>query len=162
MCFYSDNWKKVNSDPICFGARDNSFGAFTIQEQGLISTFKLVHKSGSIRCNPEYPESYWGCTNPLFINANLMTVITDTNKTALLLAEYLNVLHNNARVREYYTYLLDGYGVNSTTLVFNYLPTPLPASVDQEFQIWYAHDLMNFNEDNNSGQTCADVYAWYT
>ena len=26
----SENWKKVNNDPVCFGARSDSYGAFNI------------------------------------------------------------------------------------------------------------------------------------
>ena len=142
--FVSENWRNVNSDPVCFGVRDENNGAFTIQEPGLIFTFKLVHNSGSISCNPHYPESYWGCTSPAFEDANLMTVVTYKNKTALLLAEYLSQ----------YRYALDGF-------VFNQLPVPLSGSVGLELQIWYQQDLTNSSEGTNSGQTCADVYAWY-
>ena len=149
--FVSENWRKVNSDPVCFGARDDNYGAFTIQEPGLIFTFKLVHNSGSISCNPHYPESYWSCTSPAIEDANLMIVVTYKNKTALLLAEYLSQ----------YRYALDGFSVNSETLVFNQLPVPLSVSVGLELQIWYQQDLTNSSEDSNSGQTCADVYAWY-
>ena len=31
----------------------------------------------------------------------------------------------------------------------------------EEFQLWYGPDLKNCVEDDNSGHTCADVYAWY-
>ena len=57
-----------------------------------------------------------------------------------------------------YTYQLDGADVNSPTLVFNFLPMPLVVSVGQ---IWYAHDLVGSTENNNHGETCADVYALY-
>ena len=86
-----------------------------------------------------------------------MTVITYSNKTVLPLAEFVK---SNAE-NKLYTYQLDGADVNSPTLVFNFLPMPLVVSVGQQFQIWYAHDLVGSTEYNNDGETCADVYALY-
>ena len=86
-----------------------------------------------------------------------MTVITYSNKTVLPLAEFVK---SNAE-KKLYTYQLDGADVNSPTLVFNFLPMPLVVSVGQQFQIWYAHDLVGYTEHNNDGETCADVYALY-
>ena len=152
-CF-SEKWKKINTGPVCFGARGDSYGAFNIRESGVIYTFKLVHLSGSIRCNTVHPPSYWGCDNPWFGVTRLQTVITFKNRSALLLADY----------REkgcHYSYKIEGVGVNETELRFNNLPTPMSVSAGDEFQIWYTQDLKDCGEGNNSGLTCADVYAWY-
>ena len=86
-----------------------------------------------------------------------MTVITYSNKTVLPLAEFVK---SNAK-NKLYTYQLDGADFNSATLVFKLLPTPLVVLVGQQFQLWYAHDLVNYTEYNNDGKTCADVYALY-
>ena len=160
--FNLGKWKKINVDSVCFGARKNSYGTFRIKESGFIYTFRLRHKSGSVRCNPNYPSSYWGCTNTkAYKQKNLLTVITHTNKTALLLAEYEKRKKGTYKTGRYYSYQLDGVNVNSTELTFNKLPSPLPVFIDQEFQIWYGQDLVDWSESNNSGQTCVDVYAWY-
>ena len=154
MFFFSENWKKINTGPVCFGARHDSYGAFNIKESGVIRTFKLVYLSGSIRCNLDHPPSYWGCDNPALGDTRLLTVITFKNSSALLLADY----------REkscHYSYKIEGVGVNDSELRFNNLSTPISVSVGDEFQIWYGQDLKNCSEHNNSGQTCADVYAWY-
>ena len=155
-CFFflfSENWKKINTGPVCFGARDNSYGAFNIRESGVIYTFKLVHLSGSIRCNHKHPPSYWGCDNPWYKDKRLLTVITFKNRSALLLADYTE--------RCGYPYKIEGVGVNDNELRFNNLRSPISVSVGDEFQIWYGHDLKDCYESDNSGQTCADVYAWY-
>ena len=152
--FFSENWKKINTGPVCFGARDDSYGAFNIRESGVIYTFKLVHLNGSITCNPDYPPSYWGCDNPSLGDTRLLTVITFKNSSALLLADY-------RRKGCFYRYKIEGVGVNDNELRFNNLPSPISVSVGDEFQIWYGQDLKNCSEYNNSGQTCADVYAWY-
>ena len=152
-CF-AEKWKKINTGPVCFGARDNSYGAFNIRESGVIYTFKLVHLNGSVRCTPNYPPSYWGCEHPVYGDTRLLTVITFKNRSALLLADY-------RKDGCYHSYKIEGVGVNDKELRFNNLPTPISVSVGKEFQIWYGQDLKDCTENNNSGQTCADVYAWY-
>ena len=152
-CF-SGKWEKINTGPVCFGARDDSYGAFNIRESGVIYTFKLVHLNGSIRCNPAFPPSYWGCEHPLFGDTRLQTILTFKNRSALLLADY-------RKIYCHYSYKIEGAGVNETELRFNNLPSPISVSVGDEFQIWFTQDLYYCSEDNNSGQTCADVYAWY-
>lgn len=58
-----------------------------------------------------------------------MTVITYSNKTVLPLAEFVK---GNANYK-YYTYQLGGTDLNSPTLMFNLLPTPLVVSVGKQF-----------------------------
>ena len=105
-------------------------------------------------CNPNYPPSYWGCEHPSFGDTRLQTVITFKNRSPLLLADY-------KRKNCDYSYKIEGVGVNENELRFNNLPSPISVSVGDEFQIWYGQDLKDCYESNNSGQTCADVYAWY-
>lgn len=83
-------------------------------------------------------------------------MITFTDKTALPIAEY-----GNPTGCAQYFYGLEGFSNNSSELVFNQLPIPLPVSRGQKFQIWYGHDLVDCTERNNGGQTCADGYGWY-
>lgn len=147
----------MNTDPVCFGARDDSYGAFNIIENGVIYTLKLVHRSGLLSCAPQVPASYWGCTHHTYGDQTLVTVITFKNRTALLLADYARKTQGCG----FYSYKIDGVGVNSPELVFNTLPSPMPVSVGEEFLIWFGGDLIDCSEYNNSGQTCADVYAWY-
>ena len=153
----SENWKKVNNDPVCFGARGDSYGAFNIIESGLIYTFKLAHLNGNIRCSEEVAASYWGCTHDSYGDKQLGTIITFKNKTALQLAEY----RGDGIGCAYYSYTLGGVGVNAPILVFNNISSPLAVSAGQEFRIWFGGDLYNCGESNNSGQTCVDVFAWY-
>ena len=153
----SENWKKVNNDPVCFGARGDSYGAFNIIESGLIYTFKLAHLNGNIRCSEDVAASHWGCTHESYGDKQLGTIITFKNKTALQLAEY----RGDGIGCAYYSYKLDGVGVNAPILAFNNMSSPLAVSAGQEFRIWFGGDLHNCGESNNSGQTCVDVFAWY-
>ncbi|CAH3189386.1 unnamed protein product, partial [Porites lobata] len=43
------DWKKINNESVCYKAKD-SHGSFRITKQGLIHTFKLVHRRGSLKC----------------------------------------------------------------------------------------------------------------
>ena len=61
----------------------------------------------------------------------------------------------------YYSYNLDGAGVNAPILACNNLSSPLAVSAGQEFRIRFGRDLHNCDESNNSGQTSVDVFAWY-
>ena len=123
-------------------------------KSGRVKTMKLIHRSGSVLCNNYYIPSFWGCTHPNY-GEDLMTIITDANKKAILPpAEDLkgDTVHH---------YTLPGYHHNSTELVFRNLVNPLSVSSNQEMQIWYGQDWMDDGEEDNSGKTCVDVYAWY-
>ena len=108
-------------------------------------------------CSPQVPSSYWGCTYHAYGDKTLNTVITFQNRTALLLAEYRGAGSDCG----YYSYKIDGVGVNAKELLFNNLPSPISVSSEQEFRIWFGGDLIDCGESTNSGETCADVYAWY-
>ena len=130
-------------------------------KSGRVKTMKLIHTSGSVRCNDETNSSYWGCTWPTY-GENLMTIITDANKEAILPpAKYLKALPSGAFGNKTHYYTLPKYHHNSTELVFRNLVNPLSVSSNQEMQIWYGQDWMDRGEEDNSGKTCVDVYAWY-
>ena len=156
--FFPEDWKKINDDQICFKARNDSYGSFNTKESGLIYTFKLVHRSGALKCAIDHPASYWGCTHESYGDMRLATFITFPNKTTLLLA-VLREITSSGCVN--YSYKIDGVDSNATELVFNNLPSPMYVTTGQEFQIWFGEDLRNCYDDDNSGETCADVYAWY-
>ena len=159
----SVNWKKVNTGstgPICFQASLNahSKGIFKIQEGGLIYSFKLVHVRGGVSCSRRISHSHWGCPHSSYGDKTLLTVITYPNKTALPLAQY----RGESDSCRFYSYKIDGVGINSAELLFNKLPSPITVSPGQdEFHIWYGEALSNCGWRDNYGTACADVYAWY-
>ena len=159
-----DNWQKINADPVCFGGRNDNYGAFYITKTGHVNTMKLVRKSGSIRCNPNKPYSYWTCTHQAY-DKKLMTIITNASKEVLLPpTEDLEGSRYNgatASCQKPHFYSLRGIGIKSTQLVFRNLSNPLFLSRGQELQIWYGQDLVKCSENDNTGTTCVDVYAWY-
>ena len=122
---------------------------------------KLVHKSGSIKCNPNDPASYWGCRNERnYGNNGLLTIITNAKKEAIL-PPAGDLKANGACNNKNYFYSLIGTNHTSPELVFDDLPNIMTVYHNQELQIWYGQDLMDCDENNNNGTTCVDVYAWY-
>ena len=157
--FGLENWQKINKDPVCLGARDNQYGAFLITKSGLLKTIKLVHKSGSLKCNADDPASNWGCTHAQSHGNNVLltTIITNSKKeTVLPSAGDLNANYNH------HSYHINGITHTSPELVFPDPPNKVLVSRSQEFQIWFGQDWIDLSEENNSGTTCVDVYAWYT
>ena len=125
---------------------------------------KLIHKSGSIKCNQVNSASYWGCRNSyLSGNSGLMTIITNSKKESVLPPpEDLKgvTISSNCNKKKHF-YSLDGIDHTSPELVFGDLPNQLSVSRNQELQIWYGQDWIDCLESENNGKTCVDVYAWY-
>ena len=151
----------MNTEPVCFGARDNHYGTFNITKTGHLKTMKLVHKSGSIKCNHNDPASYWGCRYaPIYGNNGLMTIIANAKKEAIL--PPAGDLNSAGSQCNKHFYSLNGTKHASPELVFRDLPNLLSVSSNQELQIWYGQDWKDCSEENNdNGTTCVDVFAWY-
>ena len=121
---------------------------------------KLVHKSGSLRCNPNDPKSFWGCANePRYGKNNLQTIVTNAKKEAILPPAGDLKIDDCNNKKHFYS--LHGTTHTSPELVFPDLPNKLSVSRNQELQIWYGQDWRDCSEGGNSGTTCVDVYAWY-
>ena len=134
-------------------------------KSGRLKTMKLVHRSGMVRCRTGIVASYWGCQHPKYgVGGKLMTVITDDNKKAILPpAEDLEAFQPSEHICgiKKHFYSLNGTDHKSPELVFRSLSNPLSVSRNQELQIWYGQDWKDCSENDNSGKTCVDVYAWY-
>lgn len=124
---------------------------------------KLVHKSGSLRCNKEDPDpdSYWGCTYFRY-NNSLMTLITNEKGEAILPSTAdMEEGFTTGGCNEKHFFHLEGTDHKTPELVFRNLSNPLSFSRGQELRIWYGQDWTNCSEDNNNGTTCVDVFALY-
>ena len=136
---------------MCFGARDNSYGKFSIHKAGKISAFKLAHRSGSVSCLPEAEKgTNWGCNYTDYIG-QICTHITDASNVRLV---------NNLILGLHGCYQLPGFDHNSPEIELS-LSSPIGVSSGQEFRIWYAEDLKNKHDDDNHGKSCVDVYGFY-
>ena len=135
---------------MCFGAKNDSYGNFTIQQSGAILTLKLVYVSGYVTCNRKNVPygSPWACKDP----CNLGTIVTDASIKVIFPHNYNNT-----------SFTLPGYHPNSSELVFHSLLSPLTIAAGEEFRVWYHEDFRNSKsaEIDNAGHTCADVYGLY-
>ena len=69
---------------------------------------KLIHKSGSVRCNNSTISSKWDCTWPTY-GENLLTIITDANKKAFLPNSENLLAHRREKVK--YSYSLPVFAI---------------------------------------------------
>ena len=143
-------WVRLNSSPVCFGAKDDQFGPFSYSEDIAVSQFMLVYRSGAVSCREDVEGTYWGC-NP------------DQNPLGALLTDQENLIlaPQASKVNDHGWYSLEGYTTMTPALVFcTQLPChPVVIPANSELRLWYGEDLRGFTEDDNSGETCADVYA---
>ena len=144
-------WVKLNKSPVCFGAKGNAFGGFTIRRNMFVSSFMLVHRSGKVSCHARNSRSfsYWGCTPN---HPTLLTLLTD-QKNNILAPEASSVNRKSG------VYSLAGYTSSSSALVFCAAKKPHCVLANTKLRLWYGEDLFDHYESDNGGRTCADVYA---
>ena len=53
-------WVKLNKSPAWVGANTDYFGRFSYPKNIFVSSFMLVHRSGTVTCDKK-DYSYWGC-----------------------------------------------------------------------------------------------------
>ena len=138
-------WVKLNKSPVCFGARSNQYGRFTYPRNIFVSSFMLVHRTGSVSCNKKQ-YSYWGCIPN---NPSLNVVLTN----------HQNKLLAPAVTNRGGWYNLGGYTSSSSALVFCAPKKPHCIFANTELRLWYGEDLRGYTESDNGGRTCADVYG---
>ena len=161
MLLFADVWQKINNDPVCFGARDDQYGAFKVTKTGLVKAIKLVHRNGSIKCHSNYPSTFWSCGNiDAYAKNTFMTIITNAKREALL-PSVENLYGTRGCKTGNYFYILDEVNQGSLELILGNLSRPLNSLKDHQLQIWYGQDWVGCSEDNNSGTTCVDIFAWY-
>ena len=84
--YFSDAWIKLNTLPVCFGAKDNKFGKFSVPSGGSLLAIKLVHVHGYVTRakNQVYHLSYWGCGAHSSLSDQVDVVITTSTNSVLL------------------------------------------------------------------------------
>ena len=143
-------WRKLNSNPVCFGAKGNQFGRFRVEVGGSIQAVKLAHLTGQVTCNRRQVNAWskWGCGTP---NSVLLihVFLTDASNTILL------------PMGQSSPYTIPGYDAQSNEIIFSGFPNPLHLSSDGELRLWYEEDLRDQTENDNAGKSCTDVFAKY-
>ncbi|XP_068721416.1 lactadherin-like isoform X2 [Montipora capricornis] len=149
------SWQNINANPLCFGAKNNSFGTFAIHKPGHIYRLKLVHHSGYVNCiSDSASATKWGCSASGYAK-KVNVHITDENNNRVFPTA------GSVSFDPYYFYELPGFDANSAEIVLDFFPAPLSVAAGQKFRIWYGEDLMKSAEGNNIGKSCVDVYGFY-
>ena len=147
-------WVKLNSSPVCFGAKHDHFGKFHVPPSShslWLASIKLVHKNGYVSCETGTRSnwSYWGCAG-LAGQVNVV-ITTSANHIILPAAQYF--VHHAKWSR------IPGYNSLSPELVMSFPDRPHQVNSGQELRLWYGEDLVNWAEGDNGGYSCCDVYA---
>ena len=140
-------WVKLNKSPVCFGARGNQYGRFSYNRNVFVTSFMLVHRSGTVSCNRK-AYSYWGCTAN---HVDISVALTDGQNRILAPTALANIKTS--------WYRLAGYTSSSSALVFCVPKKPHCVFANSELRLWYGEDLKSQTESDNGGKTCADVYG---
>ena len=127
---------------ICFGARGNTYGAFTPGKNAFIWAFMLKHRSGYVSCNG-INGSPWGCWPN---HAYVVTFLTDERN------HVVGPRFPEPLAKHYYS--LPGYNSSSPYLIFFMGKSPYG-----ELRVWYGEDLFDTTERGNTGKSCTDVYG---
>ena len=153
--FVSDPWIKMNTAPVCFGARNNQFGKFLVRSSGQVASLKLVHVYGFVSCLKGVVThwSYWGCGH--YSSAKNQVDIVVTNSAGRVLLPSSQFITGKSAMWS----LIPGYNSLSPELVLSAFSNPPSVTRGQELRLWYGEDLMNTWEADNGGRACCDIYA---
>jgi len=158
-CF-SDPWIKLNTAPVCFGARGDQFGKFSVPFGGRLLAIKLVHLHGYVTCDKRkvYHWSYWGCGAHGSVGAGFFAVVITTSTNGVLLPpnEFFDAAQGWKGLR---WSKIPGYNSLSPELVLSVFSSPLTVTSGQVLRLWYGEDLVNGSESDNDGTSCSDVFA---
>ena len=109
---------------------------------------RMKHVNGYLSCVPSAPYSRWGCGNAI------STEITD-KRGNVIFPDLKKVPRN-----KYHQFIIPGYdGETSEFLTFVEFENPIHVEKGTELNIWYAEDLRDLWEIDNSGRHCVDVYT---
>ena len=148
----------MNTVPICFGAKDDKFGTFSVPSGGSLLAIKLVHLHGYVTCDKSkvHHWSYWGCNAHSSVIGQVNVVITtSTNSVLLPPSQFMG----QSLPKQYKWSKIPGYNSLSPELVLSVFSSPLTVTSGQVLRLWYGEDLVNFTERENDGTSCCDVFA---
>ena len=156
----SGRWRKVNSFPVCFGARNHQFGRFYMPSSRTLAAVKLVHLYGYVSCKTPVGVdnwTYWGCGYSQVQHKVNVVITTSTNRILFPPNQLLSSTHGG----EGKWHHIIGYNSWSPELVLSVFSHPLWISYLQQLRVWYGEDLMDWGEGDNGGRVCCDVFALY-
>ena len=152
---HADPWIKINTAPVCFGAKGDQFGKFFVPTGGRLASIKLVHFYGYVTCDKRDKRfwSYWGCSTYLRALQDKVNVVI-TNSSNHILLPSSQFMYESDKWS-----ILQGYNSFSPEIVLSVFSNPLAVVKGQELRLWFGEDLVNRSEGDNDGKSCCDVYA---
>lgn len=155
----------LNATEPCFGSKGNKPAKFTIKWEGFLAAFKILHTKGEVNCDTRQTKhsfaSKWGCStsHPNVGTTPLGTfVTTPSTPSRRILFPREKFIPNKSLAM---WYVLPGFHPNSPFLVFHDFANPEFVQYGQEVEIWYGEDMEDVSEDDNDGESCVEVFAWY-
>ena len=103
-----------------------------------------MHKSGFVGCFENALRTNWGCES----QAILIAITDDKNEIIFPIN-----LDNEGR------YNHSSYISTSQEIIFNISAKSTQVIEGKIMRLWYGEDLRNYGEENNFGESCADVYT---
>ena len=156
--FLSAHWQKMNTSPVCFGAKNNKFGKFRAPYGGKLAAVKLVYLHGYVTCavNSPTPQwSFWGCGNkPSVINHVNVVITTSSNSIILPPRQFFTL--GRGKWSE-----IPGYNSFSPEIILSFISGSHSVHAGEHLRLWYGEDHLNWTEGDNDGRVCCDVYALY-
>ena len=143
---------------MCFSAKDDQFGQFTVPSGGSLLAIKLVHVYGYVTCdkNRVYHWSYWGCGTHSSLSDRVDVAITTSSNDVLLPPSQFM---EQSWLFQHKWSKIPGYNSLSAELVLSVFSSPLTITSGQVLRLWYGEDLVNSSESDNGGTSCCDVFA---
>ena len=139
---------------MCFGAKGDQFGKFSVPSGGRLLAIKLVHLYGYVTCdkNNVCHWSYWGCGAHGNLSHHVnVAITTSTNDVLLPPSQFITDGSQWSKI--------PGYNSLSPELVLSVFSSPLAVTPGQVLRLWYGEDLVDSSEGDNSGTCCCDVFA---
>ena len=155
--------RKVNSSPVCFGARNHQFGSFSMPSRGRLAAIKLVHLYGYVSCNTNGDSnswSYWGCGYSSGSLKDKVNVVITASSNHIILPPNQFLTRSGSYASGKWHDIL-GFNSWSPELVLSVFSHPLWVSSGQQLRVWDGEDLVDYIETDNGGRVCCDVYARY-
>ena len=148
---------KRQTSSVCYGAKNDTFGSFSLQHTGYLVELILKHQSGFLSCRvPDVGDkSKWGCYDSTFLNV----LITD-HRNKIIFPSTEKIKNKKFLPALFYDYQ-EGYTQNMDVLVFttDYVSRPKYWKKGQELRIWNWEDLANLWDHNNNGTHCVQVIS---
>lgn len=149
---------KMNTSPVCFGAKNNQFGKFSAPYCGKLAAVKLVYLHGYVTCavNASTPQwSFWGCGHRSSVINHINVVISTSSNRVILPPEQFFTLGMGMWSE------IPGYNSFSPEIILSFISGSHPVHAGKHLRLWYGEDYLNWTEEDNDGRVCCDVYAHY-